>query len=232
MTIQNENPGDRSSRAVGMIQVLALLSAHAREKKGWHRRGVRGWVFTDELGKVAFAGELLTAAAARGFAIREDVLDPGRKLPLYINRITQAGEDHLALHEGREAVKVRAPHFLSSADAETLYIPSGAWTGLCALATSPNPEEWIPAVRIGPGFYAEDREFLRARHLIEVLRPASGRANGPLLYRATALGRGARARDTTTSRDRVQVRVNGLTLRVPARTPVPVRRPAGPDSGS
>jgi hypothetical protein len=222
MTIQEEKPDHRLNHAAGMVQVLAHLSARAQENKGWQRRGVRGWVFTDELGNLAFAGELLTAAAARGFAIREDVLDPGRRLPLYINRITQAGEDYLAQHEGREPGKIRAAQrSVTEADAETLYVPSGAWTGLRALATIPDPEEWISASRMGLGFYAEDRKFLLSRGLIEVLRPASGRPSEGLRYRATALGREASARDTTTSAGRSQVRVRGLALRNATRTPVP-----------
>lgn len=216
MATHDETVTGGSIRHAALLDVLAILSSRARENTGWQRRGIRGWMFTDEFGKVAFAADGLTAAAARGLVSREDVLDPGRKLPLYINRITQGGENLLASHRGREALTIPAPRRrLTAADAETLYLPSGAWTGLRVMASNPNAEEWIPAARLGPGFFAEDREFLRSRQLAEVLRPTSGRANAPLLYRATALGRGARALDTTTSADRVQIRVKGATLRAP-----------------
>lgn len=214
MTPSDEHPEGTEPRADRVLPILAPLSTHAREKRGWQRRGVRGWAFTDELGAAALVGaELLNAAAARGLVVREDVMDPGRRLPLYINRITQAGEDLIARHEGRTAATITPPRRdLTPADAETLYVPRGTWSGLRTLAAQPDADAWIPAAAMDARFDAEDRKFLLSRNLAQVRRPDSGRANEGFLYRATPLGRGAKARDTTSSEVRVQIRVQGLAL--------------------
>lgn len=113
-------------RGGDLLGVLRILSVHAREGTGWARKGVRGWVFTDEVPD-ALAGVNLTDLAQLGFILREDVRDPGRRLPLYLNRITQAGEDELAAAEERDSSPIpRARRSLTPADTETIYVPAGA----------------------------------------------------------------------------------------------------------
>lgn len=198
------------------LQILATISAKVRSNHGWTRRGVRGWVFTDELGHIPITDDnRYPDLGARGLICREDVLDPGRKSPLYLNRITQMGEDHLAEHEGRDPYHVPAKRVgtLSVLDQETIYIPARAWRGLETLVAAP-PEGWTIATALS-AFFDTDRKFLVNRALIEVRRAEGGKKRGPL-YRATALGRGAIALDTQTSTSRVQIHVPGLRQQLAA----------------
>jgi hypothetical protein len=204
----------------GELEVLRALRARSSDNVGWMRRCVRGWIFTDELRSFPLAVERLVSLAERGLVSREDVLDPGRNLPLYINRITQAGEVYLSVLESRDAVTIRRPRRLSAADAVTIYLPRSAWAALRVLAAVRDPEELVAGALVarqsGEKFFAEEREALERRKLIEVFRPATGGRHHPLMYRATRLGRGARARDTRSSTKRVQVTVPGIALRAPA----------------
>lgn len=204
-------------RGGDLLSVLRTLSAHAREGTGWARKGVRGWVFTDEIPD-GLAGVNLTDLAQLGFIVREDVRDPGRRLPLYLNRITQAGEDELAAVEERDPSPIRrARRVLTRADRETIYVTMGAWQALRALAREPMDDPWRSLAlingRAGTAIYAEDTEFLLARHLAAIQRPEEASRTSPVLYRATSLGRGARVRDRKASGTRVQIRVPGITLR-------------------
>ena len=204
-------------RGADLIGVLRVLSAHAREETGWARKGVRGWVFTDEVPD-ALAGVNLTDLAQLGFIVREDVRDPGRKLPLYLNRITQAGEDELAAAEKRDPSPVsRARRSLTPADTETIYVTTGAWQALRALAREPVDDPWRSLAQInaraGTAIYPEDTEFLLARDLAHTQRPEVVSRTSPALFQATSLGRGARVRDRRASGTRVQIRVAGITLR-------------------
>jgi hypothetical protein len=200
----------QTRREAEELRILATLSAKVRGTQGWNRRGVRGWVFTDELGHIPITDDnRYPDLGARGLICREDVLDPGRKSPLYLNRITQMGEDHLAEREDRDPHRVPAKRVgtLSVLDQETIYIPARAWRGLETLVAAP-PEEWTIATALS-AFFDTDRKFLENRALIEVRRPEGGKNRGPL-YRATALGRVAIALDTETSTSRVQIHVPGL----------------------
>lgn len=179
------------------------------------RRGVRGWHFTDEMGEIFLAGVHLAELAREGLVERDDVGDPGRKTPLYVHRITQAGEDLLAQHEQRPPRRV-PPSGVEpdEADAETLYLSADAWLALRALAQAPAPEAWHRPAEItaltGRSFYLEEGVFLVSRGLFEVQHPDPGRRNAPRTYRASPLGRAASLRDDSTSTSRVQLRVPGL----------------------
>lgn len=211
MTIATRIRGD------DLLGVLRTLSAHAREGMGWARKGVRGWVFTDEVPD-GLAGVNLTDLALLGFIVREDVRDPGRRLSLYLNRITQAGEDELVAVEGRDPSPIpRARRNLTPADRETIYVTTGAWQALRALTREPVDGPWRSLAQIngreGTAIYPEDTKFLLARHLAAVQRPEEVSRTSPVLYRATSLGRGARVRDRKASGTRVQIRVPGIVLR-------------------
>lgn len=204
-------------RGADLLGVLRILSAHARDGTGWTRKGVRGWVFTDEVPD-GLAGVNLTDLAQLGFIVREDVRDPGRKLPLYLNRITQSGEDKLAAAEKRDPSPIPRPRrSLTPADRETIYVTTGAWRALRTLAREPVDDPWRSLAQInghpGTAIYPEDTEFLLARDLAEIQRPAAVSRTSPVLHRATSLGRGARVRDRKASGTRVQIRVPGITLR-------------------
>jgi hypothetical protein len=209
-----------------LLAFLRALAEDALAGRGWTRRAVRGWRFTDELtSRFPFAVDHMRVLQRRGFAVREDVLDCGRSTALYLNRVTQAGEDYLAAREGREPrVVSAAAEERSPEDLETLYLPTDAWAALRVLAALPDTEQWLPGTRIieaiGRTFYHEEGEFLAARGLVERRRPeAPSRPNESMLYRATPLGRGAAERDASTSETRVQIRVPGLLPRVPAVRP-------------
>jgi hypothetical protein len=204
-------------RGGDLLGVLRILSTVALEGTGWVRKGVRGWVFTDEV-RDGLAGVNLTDLAQLGFIVREDVRDSGRRLPLYLNRITQAGEDELAAAEERAPSPIpRARRILTPADTETIYVPTGAWQALWALAREPMEDPWRSLAQIngraGTAIYSEDTEFLLARDLAAIQRPQVVSRTSPVLYRATSLGRGARVRDRKASGSRVQIRVPGITLR-------------------
>jgi hypothetical protein len=193
------------------FQILAALSAKMRNGEGWTRRGVRGWVFTDELGSIAISNDnRYPDLAARGLICREDVQDPGRKAPLYLNRITQAGEDHIAEHEVREPIRVPSKRVgsLPLLEQETIYVPSRAWRPMMTLIAAPE-EQWTTTSGL-ESFFDEDRRFLEKRGLLERRQPAGGQASRRLLYRATPLGRGAVALDSEASPERVQIRVPGI----------------------
>lgn len=204
-------PRLRSSEKLALLKVL---SARVREGAGWTRRGVRGWMFTDEF-PAALAAEHLPALEQGGFIVREDVSGPLRTQPLYLSRITQSGEEEVALLEQREAAPVPRARSLSPADRETIYIPAGAWDALAPLAREPEVDPWRSlsqiAERARTPIHPEDVEFLVSTGLGEVRRPEVVGPRTPLLYRATELGRRTRARDTKTSPNRVQIRIHGPT---------------------
>jgi hypothetical protein len=198
-----------------IIQVLTLLGAAAAEGTGWTRRGVRGWHFTDEMGEIFLAGVHLAQLARDGLVERDDVDDPGRKLPLYVHRITQAGEALLAEHQQRSARTVEPPREEpDEADLETLYLTADAWLALHALANASASDTWHRPSEItamtGRSFYREEGAFLVSRGLFEMQEPDPERRTAPRTYRASLLGRAATLRDGTTSPSRVQIRVPGL----------------------
>jgi hypothetical protein len=201
--------------AAEIIQVLTLLAAAAVEGTGWMRRGVRGWAFTDEMGRIFLAGEHLRQLARGGLVERDEVGHPGRKTPLHLHRITQRGEDLLSEHQQRSPRTVTMPwNEPDEADLETLYLATDAWLALQALALAQDRETWhrpadITAIT-GRSFYREEGEFLVARGLFEMREPDPGRRNAPRTYRASQLGRATTLRDGTASPARVQVRVPAL----------------------
>lgn len=203
-------------------ELLAALVEDALGGAGWTRDGIRGWRFIDELTeRFPFAIDTLRPLLRAGLVAREDVLDPGRTTPLYLHRATQAGEDRLAARERRVPRPLPRPRH-APADAETLYLPANAWAGLSVLAAFDDPDAWVPATEIGERirrtFFFEDGVYLERRGLVERRRPeATTRRNEPMRYRATALGRAARARDRRASATRVQVVVPGIALRPVAR---------------
>lgn len=204
------NTAGPARHATTEFRILAALSKRVRSNAGWRRRSVGGWMFTDELKRLGPWGPHLPDLAARGLIRREDALDPGRRAPRYINRITQAGEDHLAEHEGRAAFRIPArTRALPEVDLEMVYISPHAWKGLQAL-TIADRDNWLSSTQFGGAFDPQERKYLETRGLVEVRRAgAEARPNG-LLYRATDLARRARAIDTTTDPARLQVHVPGI----------------------
>lgn len=89
----NELTLRRSPLRVGLLNALSSLAANG---KGWNRRRVRGWAFTDELRTEDRSVDALRQLADAGCIRREDVSDPFRVQPFHIHRITQVGQNTLA----------------------------------------------------------------------------------------------------------------------------------------
>ena len=168
--------------------------------RGWTRRGVTGWKFTDEIEVQAPcpAAAVLPYLAGRGLVRRERVPDPGRpRRPMMIHRITPAGEAELAAQEGREPRPIAPPSDDDSLDADILYLIADAWNALAVLKTRPAGEHggWMeyPAIQKGVRgrrlLFTEDLAFLIRRGLAERQRPPGRPPQAGTLYRATALGR-------------------------------------------
>jgi|SRR5215212_7982246 len=217
------------------VELLKTLSAHAANGKGWRRRGVRGWAFSDELPASVLGIETLRQLAADGRILREDVRDPFRTLPWCLHRITQKGQNIFADATGLPHVTVDPPaEVLTEVETETLYVSIDTWLGLEFLSAQ-EPGRWFAPSEIKSiakaNFYTEDGNFLISRGLVrrERVDPA-----GPRLFQVTELGRGARALDRTAHPRRVQVHVPGLTAAAAA---MPIggsslhARPTGPVSG-
>lgn len=190
------------------ISILTVLSDRVRTDTGWQRRGVRGWMLTDELAHLGLPTHLLPDLAARGLIRREDAADPIRERPQYIVRITQAGENEVAEHAGRIASTI--PHrrrSLNDVDRGTIFVTAPAWNALTILVTSP-PGHWVAAAAHGIRIKPQEQEFLAHRGLVEIQQPEGGGRRYPLMMRAADRGRQALA--VVRAEDRVQVYVPGL----------------------
>ena len=215
------------------LRLLRALADEAVQGRGWSRRNERGWRFTDEFTAYPLVVHHMKNLVSRGYARRDDVLDPARSTPLYLNRITVRGEDYLGGTGGWVPRPIREPGELTTADRESLFITREAWEGLVALTGMEEDDGWVLAIevgnRTGSSFFRSYADTLISRGLAES-RPAPGdlrAARGALQYRATSLGRAALLIDGETSERRVQVRVPGIRLRAPIET----RRGPGPTSG-
>jgi hypothetical protein len=192
------------------FEILAALSTRVRSDAGWHRRNVGGWMFTDELNQLGPWGAHLPHMAALGLIRREDALEPGRRAPRYINRITQAGEDYLAEQEGRAPFRIPArTRVLPEIDLEMVYISPQTWRCLQVVTTADH-DIWLSSTNLGNAFKAPERKFLESRGLIEVRTQEGSARPNALLYRATDLARRARAIDTATDPARLQIHVPGI----------------------
>ena len=214
------------------MALLMALSALAANGKGWNRRGVRGWAFTDELRTEDRSVEALRQLAAAGCIRREDVSDPFRVQPFHIHRIPQVGQNTLADAAGLPHVHVQSPsEVLTDVELETIYVSRDTWLSLAFLAEQ-EPGAWFTPDEIagatGVGFGLEDSTFLAPRGMIvcEKAPPRDGAGRSPRnFYQASALGRAARLLDASASERRVQVHVPGFrAFAGEAPPPLPGRR--------
>src|SRR4051812_32978474 len=110
----------RSPHRMGLLKALSAFSANG---KGWNRRGVLGWAFTDELRTEDRSVDALRQLAEAGCIRREDVSDPFRVLSFHIHRITQVGQNTLADAAGLPHVHVQSPsEVLTDVELETIYV--------------------------------------------------------------------------------------------------------------
>jgi len=216
------------------IALLKALSALAASGRGWNRRGVRGWAFSDELPSADRTVDALRRLAEAERVRREDVRDPFRVQPTHIHRITQVGQNILADAAGLPHVRIHSPsEVLTDVERETIYVSIDTWRGLEFLAAQ-EPGIWFTPDEMkaasGVSFGLEDANFLTPRGMIlrqqaPARREGAGRSPRNY-YQATALGRAARLLDRSVSERRVQVHVPGLLLAAgEAPPPLPGRRP-------
>ena len=213
-------------------RLLQTLSDSAVEEKGWTRRSVGGWRFTDEIAGFPLIASQMRYLAGLGYIQRDDVLDPVRAAPLYLHRVTLRGEDYLGAAGGRILRTIVQPGELTAADLDSVFLSRDAWDGLAALTEVEAGEGWRLAAkvgeRMGSSFLRDSGQALVARRLAEMRTAPDelGATRGALQYRATRLGRGARLLDGRASESRVQVRVPGIKLKAPFQS-----RPRGLTSG-
>lgn len=110
---------------------LGILRDCAATGRGWRRRGVPGWLFTDELPTCGAA--VLASLVHRGLVHTDQVAEPGRPPTLALHRITPVGADALARRESGRATVIDAPADPDPADAAVVYLPAGAWAALRGL---------------------------------------------------------------------------------------------------
>ena len=191
------------SRGQAILRALAVLRDAAVRERGWMRRGVRGWMFRDEV--EAATGERLSGVlpwlAARGLADRVDVRSAARRAT-WLYRVSARGLRLLAAHEGREEpAALRAPGD-DPADAGALYLPRAAWDALETLRLHAleglgrrrfGEHGWMTLAELratGDPVQAADLGWLVRQGLAE-RRQVPGAAPPLRLFRAT--GRGLRA---------------------------------------
>lgn len=202
--MSNASPAEKEER----LTLLRFLSASL--EAGWKRKRVAGWVFTDEI--PGDHGRELEPLAKSGHLLREDVRDPARRVPLYLSRITQPGEDEVAAAEQRAPRVVDTPRAVTLQDRETIWMPLESWQALQALIRRQLDQPWLSIAELGDAartpLYPANLEFLMLRGLADEDRPAVVDRASPIRYAATALGRCAKLRATGTTR--AQIRIRGM----------------------
>lgn len=190
------------------LLVLETLRDVAVAERGWRRRGVRGWMFYEEvrdtLGR--HVPEVLPRLARRGWAERIDVAEEGRGRPVSLHRITDEGLRVLATRVGGGYRPVPAPR-PDDPEAGSMYLPTRAWVALTVLRDAEKggtplrfgEPGWLAAREISARcgvLLAQELLWLRERGLVERRDHATPESRGPIwTYRITALGRGARLVD-------------------------------------
>lgn len=217
---------DRIQVRGNKLELLQQLAAVLLSNRGWNHLKVRGWKFSDEFAPVEIAMDHgARAQLVRDMMIeRDDVGDPARRSPWYLFRITQFGIEVLqGMGLVPPDVAVEFPCEPTAEDRDTIFMSMDAWRALEYLGTQ-SREGWetFSAIRTNAaaGFFPDDVEFLVKRQLIVVDRTQPGGHR----YRATPLGRGARALDVTTIKARAQVLVPGIREQVQPPKLAPPRR--------
>lgn len=190
-------------------RVLAVMHDFAIGGRGWKWGGVRGWMLTADLGR---HGRLMPALylpelRQKGLVEWVSVRDPGsERTSMSLQRITQKGEDALAVFARREPARIATARD-PDADAGPLFLKRSWWR--CLEVLQRHPERWLSwkeiADRIEPPRPWQDdvvpvvkREF------------ASSRASStPRLreYTVTRLGLRVALVETQKSSSYVQVRL-------------------------
>lgn len=206
------------------IETLRVLRETALAGKGWHRGGVRGWVLGTEMNDaVRWYGAVqhLQRLRLAGWLQSETVHDPARpRNPLFLWRITQAGEDELARVESRDPVPIGAPHPVPS-DRRQIFVSRRVWACLAVLQRHDAPATWQDIERetherFRLWIYTDQVQLLLNRGFAEREDQGTGREKVTWLV-ATPLGRAVRLADAKTSTSMVQLRLPAERARASAK---------------
>lgn len=184
------------------VGILIFMSDEALRRRGWLRRGVRGWRHYVEIKakEDAYIAEKLPHMVRRGLLDRAQVVEFGRMRPTTLYRISQEGEGRLAKLEDRRPERIPAPG--TEDGGGNLFVPASTWTALttlqrCALERI-GPERfgahgWMSMREIGAGqptVQYEDLTWLVRRGLAELRSGPGAQAGGSprALYRLTTPG--------------------------------------------
>lgn len=189
------------------LRVLQCLEEEARARRGWLRRGVRGWRLAPEVETLVnrrISG-VLPGLWTRGYVDRIEVVDPGRQTPVHLYRIAREGVGYLASEgggpSGREIVEPTSEH--DEFGATSIYIPRRPWLALDLLRRHAahrlgpirwGENGWMTTAEMRPRLscvLGEDMPWLLSRGLVErrVDEGAATRQPRPVwFYRASAQG--------------------------------------------
>jgi hypothetical protein len=182
------------------VGILIYMSDEALRRRGWLRRGVRGWrlYFEIKAKQDAYISEKLPHMARRGLLDRVEVVEFGKSRPTLLYRISREGEQQLAQLEDRPPEAIPLPKAEDAGG--NLFVPSSTWTALATLQRRAldriGPERfgahgWLSISEIGAGqptVRHEDLTWLVRRGMAEVRNGPGAQEGGKAktFYRLTA----------------------------------------------
>ncbi|HEU0077712.1 MAG TPA: hypothetical protein VFQ76_08710, partial [Longimicrobiaceae bacterium] len=151
------------------LWILDYLQTEAQGGYGWRRRGVRGWRLYEEVEEALDTKipELLPALWRAGLVDRTLVEDPSRSAPVYLYRISAAGNARLAREQGEEPAPFMSPVPEEDDPEEgTTLVPAVEWEALSLLRRQ--AREQLGLVRW------EQHGWMTAREITRTLDRAAG----------------------------------------------------------
>ena len=177
------------------VAILAFLSEEALNRRGWLRKGVRGWRLYSEITEATgeYIPERLPYLARRGLLERIDVQEFGRERRTTLYRISKAGASLIAEIKGHPPTSLR-PALSGDEGGGNILVPAHAWSSLATLRKCAvdrigpvrlGAHGWLTAVEVHreTRFRGEDLTWLLRRGLVERREvPSSFRPQMPLTY--------------------------------------------------
>ncbi|HEX2093104.1 MAG TPA: hypothetical protein VHG28_11905, partial [Longimicrobiaceae bacterium] len=142
--------------------ILDYLRTEAQGGYGWRRRGVRGWRLYEEVEEALDTKipEMLPALWRAGLVDRTRVEDPSRSAPVYLYRISAAGNARLTGEEGEDLPTLMSPVPEEDDPEEgTTFVPVVEWETLSLLRRQ--AREQLGPVRWGQHGWMTAREITR-----------------------------------------------------------------------
>lgn len=184
--------GKRAARAWAVLDVLARCAVQG---SGWRWGGVGGWMLFDEVeaASAEWVPEVLPHLAQLGLATRVDVRPPGRRRPVWMYRVGEAGVSLLTAHQGRSAPAL-PPVGEDPADVGTFFMPRRMWAAFAVLqarARAGAGGGWLNLRQLADArarLDSEDTLWLVRAGLVERQRPQCGARPTAWRFRATEDG--------------------------------------------